>query len=41
MHSGCAEGAVQFAAPSPPLRGPYLFPLAGKDMEEKGAGDAK
>ena len=23
------------------LRRPYLFPLAGKDMEEKGAGDAK
>ena len=41
MHSGCAEGAVQFAALSPPLRGPYLFPLAGKDMEEKGAGDAE
>ncbi len=37
----CAEGAVEFGAPSPPLRGPYLFPLAGKDMEEKGAGDAK
>jgi hypothetical protein len=38
---GCAEGAVEFGAPSPPLRGLYLFPLAGKDMEEKGAGDAK
>ena len=37
----CAGGAVRFAAQRPPLRGPYLFPLAGKDMEEKGAGDAK
>ena len=34
----CAGGAVRFAKPHPPLRGPYLFPLAGKDMEEKGAG---
>ena len=37
----CAGGAERFAKPHPPLRRPYLFPLAGKDMEEKGAGDAK
>ena len=24
-HFGCAEGALRFAAPSPPLREPYLF----------------
>jgi len=38
-HFGCAEGAVEFGAPSPPLRGPYLFCLGRKDMEEKTAGD--
>jgi len=35
----CAGGAVQFAKPHPPLRGPYLFCLGRKDMEEKTAGD--
>ena len=35
----CAEGALRFAAPSPPLRGPYLFCLGRKDMEEKTAGE--
>ena len=31
----CAGGAEQFAKPHPPLRGPYLFCLGRKDMEEK------
>ena len=35
----CAGGAVEFGALSPPLRGPYLFCLGRKDMEEKTAGD--
>ena len=34
-HFGCAEGAVQFVKPHPPLRGPYLFCHGRKDMEEK------
>ena len=34
----CAEGALRFAKPHPPLRGPYLFCLGRKDMEEKTAG---
>ena len=46
-------GAVRFAKPHPPLRGPYLFPLAGvsdgpffsvlpeKNGEKRGAGDTK
>ena len=37
-HFVCAGGALRFAAPSPPLRGPYLFCLGRKDMEEKTAG---
>ena len=37
----CAGGAVQFAKPHPPLRGPYLFCLGRKDMEEKTAGGKK
>ena len=38
VHFECAEGAVGFAAQRPPLRGPYLFCLGRKDMEEKTAG---
>ena len=34
-HFGCAEGALRFAAPSPPLRGPYLF-CAGMAWDASG-----